>query len=148
MGSIRKPKRLKIRGNDEKDYMFLIKGGEDLRLDQRVQQLFSVMNEIFARDSACSKRRLGIKTFQVVPMTTKVGAIEWIENTQPLREIIEEEISKKFGHDKKDSSILKIPAAKVSIEGFTHHYLQSSTIISLDHRLTSFGSSLSRAATN
>lgn len=26
MGSLRRPKRLKIRGNDEKDYPFLVKG--------------------------------------------------------------------------------------------------------------------------
>lgn len=39
MSSLRKPKRLKLRGNDERDYPFLVKGGEDLRLDQRVQQV-------------------------------------------------------------------------------------------------------------
>ena len=65
MGSLRKPKRLKIRGNDEADHAFLVKGGEDLRLDQRVQQLFSVMNEIFAHDAGCSKRKLNIRTYQV-----------------------------------------------------------------------------------
>lgn len=37
--SIRKPKRLIIRGDDEKDHMFLVKGGEDLRLDQRIEQV-------------------------------------------------------------------------------------------------------------
>jgi DNA-dependent protein kinase catalytic subunit len=41
MGSLRRPKRLKIHGNDEKDYPYLVKGGEDLRLDQRVQQVRS-----------------------------------------------------------------------------------------------------------
>lgn len=39
MSSIRKPKRLIIRGDDEKDHMFLVKGGEDLRLDQRIEQV-------------------------------------------------------------------------------------------------------------
>jgi len=37
--SIRKPKRIIIRGDDEKDHMFLVKGGEDLRLDQRIEQV-------------------------------------------------------------------------------------------------------------
>lgn len=94
MGSLRRPKRLNIHGNDEKDHPFLVKGGEDLRLDQRVQQLFSVMNEILSNDPAAAKRRLAIKTYQVVPMTTKVGIIEWIENTKPLKEIIEEQLAK------------------------------------------------------
>ena len=39
LSSIRKPKRLIIRGDDEKDHMFLVKGGEDLRLDQRIEQV-------------------------------------------------------------------------------------------------------------
>ena len=37
--SIRRPKRIIIRGDDEKDHMFLVKGGEDLRLDQRIEQV-------------------------------------------------------------------------------------------------------------
>lgn len=65
--SLRRPKRLIMRGDDEKDYKFLIKGwssrsrswfkplglsrlifrtgGEDMRLDQRVEQIYSIMNE-------------------------------------------------------------------------------------------------------
>ena len=39
LSSIRKPKRITIRGDDEKEYMFLVKGGEDLRLDQRIEQV-------------------------------------------------------------------------------------------------------------
>jgi DNA-dependent protein kinase catalytic subunit len=73
MGSMRRPKRLKIHGNDERDYPYLVKGGEDLRLDQRVEQLFSVMNEIFVHNAACCKRRLGIKTYQVRALTELVN---------------------------------------------------------------------------
>jgi DNA-dependent protein kinase catalytic subunit len=35
--SIRRPKRLIIYGSDEKGYKFLVKGIEDLRLDQRIE---------------------------------------------------------------------------------------------------------------
>ena len=37
LGSIKRPKRITVHGSNEKDYHLLIKGGEDLRLDQRVQ---------------------------------------------------------------------------------------------------------------
>ena len=37
--SIRKPKRLTIIGDNTKEYMFLVKGGEDLRHDQRIEQV-------------------------------------------------------------------------------------------------------------
>jgi len=108
---MRRPKRLKIRGNDEHDYPFLVKGGEDLRLDQRVEQLFSVMNQIFKRDPHTSKRKLRIHTYKVIPMTNRVGIIEWIENTRPLKAIIEEEISKEVGG--KPVDILSINAASI-----------------------------------
>ena len=39
MGSMRKPKRLIIRGDDERDHMFLVKAGEDLRMDQRIEEV-------------------------------------------------------------------------------------------------------------
>eukprot|EP00028_Trichosphaerium_sp_Am-I-7-wt_P001244 CAMPEP_0168535906 /NCGR_PEP_ID=MMETSP0405-20121227/19121_1 /TAXON_ID=498012 /ORGANISM="Trichosphaerium sp, Strain Am-I-7 wt" /LENGTH=462 /DNA_ID=CAMNT_0008563587 /DNA_START=274 /DNA_END=1662 /DNA_ORIENTATION=+ len=110
MGSMRRPKRLKMRGNDEKDYPYLIKGGEDLRLDQRVEQLFGVMNQIFKKTPATSKRKLRIHTYQVIPMTNKVGIIEWLNNTKPLKAIVEEELEKRGG---KGAHILKLPAAKM-----------------------------------
>jgi DNA-dependent protein kinase catalytic subunit len=45
LDSIRKPKKLSINGSNEKEYNLLVKGGEDLRLDQRVQQVFKIMND-------------------------------------------------------------------------------------------------------
>ncbi|XP_074649158.1 DNA-dependent protein kinase catalytic subunit-like [Tubulanus polymorphus] len=89
MSSLRKPKRIQIRGNDEKDYRFLVKGGEDLRQDQRIEQLFEIMNEIYSRDWLCSKRKLQLKTYQVIPMTARVGLIEWVKNTKPLFDFLQ-----------------------------------------------------------
>ncbi|KAF9944161.1 hypothetical protein BGZ65_012511 [Modicella reniformis] len=50
MSSIRKPKKLCILGSDGREYQFLVRGGEDLRLDQRIQQLFALMNGIMRKD--------------------------------------------------------------------------------------------------
>ncbi|XP_030070017.1 DNA-dependent protein kinase catalytic subunit [Microcaecilia unicolor] len=88
MSSIRKPKRIIILGNDEKEYPFLVKGGEDLRQDQRIQQLFDVMNIILSQDAACSQRNMQIKTYQVIPMTTRLGLIEWLEATNTLKDFL------------------------------------------------------------
>lgn len=71
MTSIRRPKRLIIRGDDERDYPFLVKGGEDLRQDQRIEQLFGVMNMILSQDTACSQRSLALRTYQVIPITSR-----------------------------------------------------------------------------
>lgn len=91
LGSIRRPKRLTVHGSNEKDYHLLVKGGEDLRLDQRVQQLFQIMNTIFRDDPACMNRDLNIKTFNVVPITNRLGTLEWVDNTEPLKNIINTE---------------------------------------------------------
>lgn len=71
MTSIRRPKRLIVRGDDERDHPFLVKGGEDLRQDQRIEQLFDVMNMILSQDAACSQRSLMLRTYQVIPMTSR-----------------------------------------------------------------------------
>ena len=71
MASIRKPKRITVRGNDERDYMFLVKGGEDLRQDQRIEQLFALMNDVFAHDATCRQRKYHVRTYQVIPMTAR-----------------------------------------------------------------------------
>lgn len=65
MTSIRRPKRLRINGTDEKEYYFLVKGGEDLRLDQRVEQIFGVMNEMVMRNTFCSKQNIQLATYKV-----------------------------------------------------------------------------------
>ncbi|KAM9839260.1 DNA-dependent protein kinase catalytic subunit [Aulostomus maculatus] len=88
MSSIRRPKRLIIRGDDERDHPFLVKGGEDLRQDQRIEQLFSVMNILLSHNSACAHRGLQLCTYQVIPISTRIGLIEWMENTCTLKEFL------------------------------------------------------------
>jgi len=92
MSSLRKPKRLTIRGDDEKDYKFLVKGGEDLRQDQRIEQIFELMNAILKKDSLCSKKILELKTYNVIPMTNRVGIIEWLDNTAVYSGVLTNEL--------------------------------------------------------
>ncbi|KAG0257869.1 hypothetical protein DFQ27_004903 [Actinomortierella ambigua] len=91
MSSIRKPKRISILGSDEREHLFLVKGGEDLRLDQRIQQLFSLMNDIMQKDPQCSQQKVSVRTYKVIPMTGSIGILEWVDNTRPLRSCIETE---------------------------------------------------------
>jgi len=79
--SIRKPKKLTVYGSNEKGYQFLIKGSEDLRLDQRVEELFEVMNKIFFFDPECQSREVSLVTFQILPMTKSLGLIEWVDQS-------------------------------------------------------------------
>ena len=52
MKSLRQPKQITMTGHNEKQYRFLVKGGEDLRLDQRIEQV--------RRTYACSSLQANI----------------------------------------------------------------------------------------
>ncbi len=91
--SLRLPKRLTIRGHDENDYRFLVKGGEDIRQDQRIEALFSIMNDLYDNDPNCNQSNsahIAVRTYKVIPMSSKLGMIEWLDNTRPLKDLIEE----------------------------------------------------------
>ncbi|XP_013395650.1 DNA-dependent protein kinase catalytic subunit-like, partial [Lingula anatina] len=88
LSSMRKPKRITINGTDMKDHKFLVKGGEDLRQDQRLEQLFYIMNRVFSQDPDCKPRQYKLRTYQVIPMTTRVGLIEWVNQTKTLKEVV------------------------------------------------------------
>ncbi|CAK8685319.1 unnamed protein product [Clavelina lepadiformis] len=91
MSSLRKPCCITIRGSDEKDYPFLVKGGEDLRQDQRIETIFKSINDILKAHADCWKRGLTIKTYQVVPVNSKVGLIEWVPNVIPYWDFLLEQ---------------------------------------------------------
>ncbi|CAF4020239.1 unnamed protein product, partial [Rotaria sp. Silwood1] len=52
---LRLPKRITIRGHDENDYRFLVKADEDIRQDQRIEALFSIMNDLYDNDPNCNQ---------------------------------------------------------------------------------------------
>ncbi|XP_050298315.1 DNA-dependent protein kinase catalytic subunit-like isoform X2 [Anthonomus grandis grandis] len=81
MSSLRKPIKITMIGMDSKEYPFLVKFGEDIRQDQRIQQLFALMNSIFASDNKTHQ----VLTYQVVPLTTSLGIIQWVDHTISLK---------------------------------------------------------------
>ena len=49
------------------------------------------MNKIFREDPSCQNRDINLKTFKVVPVTNRLGTLEWVENTEMLKSIINRE---------------------------------------------------------
>lgn len=94
MSSLRRPKCITIRGDDQREYKFLVKCGEDQRQDQRVEILFEIINNLLKSDSKCYQRNLSIKTYQVTPMTSKLALIEWLPETKPLKVVLENDAVK------------------------------------------------------
>jgi serine/threonine-protein kinase ATR len=110
MKSMQKPKKIYIYGSDGKIYGFLVKAKDDLRKDARTMEFNYMINSFLkknpeSRDSELCKclfflckiyvqliiiTKLDIRTYAVIPIGDQWGLIEWIENIQPLKGIVNE----------------------------------------------------------
>ncbi|KAJ3030013.1 UNVERIFIED_CONTAM: phosphatidylinositol kinase- protein kinase tor1, partial [Siphonaria sp. JEL0065] len=88
--SKQRPRRLSIKGNNGVEYQFLLKGHEDLRQDERVMQLFGLVNTLLSVDAEAFKRHLNIEQFSVIPLSPNSGLIGWVPNTDTLHAIIKD----------------------------------------------------------
>jgi FKBP12-rapamycin complex-associated protein len=50
LASKQHPRKLLVYGSDSREYMFLLKGHEDIRQDERVMQLFGLVNTLLSID--------------------------------------------------------------------------------------------------
>jgi FKBP12-rapamycin complex-associated protein len=88
--SKQRPRKLKIYGSDGNEYQFLLKGHEDLRQDERVMQLFGLVNTLLQSDPETSTRDLTIKRYAVIPLSSNAGLIGWVDNCDTLHALIKE----------------------------------------------------------
>lgn len=65
MHSMRSPIKITMVGNNGKQFSFLVKFGEDLRHDQRIEQLLLVMNNTLSENVYCCKKQISILTYIV-----------------------------------------------------------------------------------
>ena len=70
--------------------MFLLKGHEDIRQDERVMQLFGLVNTLLAIDPQTSKKDLSIRRYPVIPLSQNTGLIGWVPNCDTLHQLIKE----------------------------------------------------------
>jgi len=69
---------------------FLVKKEEkgDLRKDSRVQDLNNVLNRILNVGSSSGTRKMTLRTFSVTCLSEDTGILEWVPNTESLRELL------------------------------------------------------------
>ena len=90
ISSKQRPRRLKIRGSDGRTYQYLLKGHEDMRQDERVMQLFGLVNTLLSIDTESYKRRLSLRRFPVIPLSPNTGMLGWVANCDTLHMLIKE----------------------------------------------------------
>lgn len=88
ISSKQRPRKLCIRGSNGKNYMFLLKGHEDLRQDERVMQLFGLVNTLLLNDRDTFRRNLTIQRYAVIPLSTNSGLIGWVPHCDTLHKLI------------------------------------------------------------
>lgn len=88
--SKQRPRKLTIKGSDGISYQYALKGHEDIRQDERVMQLFGLVNTLLSVDSECFKRHLNIQQYPVIPLSQNSGLLGWVPDSDTLHVLIRE----------------------------------------------------------
>ena len=88
--SKQRPRKILLHGDDGVEYAFLLKGHEDLRQDERVMQLFGLVNSLLASEQATGAVHLSVHTYSVVPLSPNSGIISWVENCDTLNALVQD----------------------------------------------------------
>lgn len=81
------PRKLIMQSNKER-FVFLLKGNEDLRQDERVMQLITLTNLLLSHNSDAFSRQLFIQPYSAVPLGPNSGLLSWITNTETIMQLI------------------------------------------------------------
>eukprot|EP00501_MAST-03F_sp_TOSAG23-6_P002180 GSMAST32.ASY1.ANO1.2280.1 assembled CDS len=90
--SSRRPRKVIICGSDGRDRPFLLKGHEDLRQDERVMQLFGLVNEVLAGAERSGHVRFHHEIkfffFFLIPLSVTTGVVGWVNECDTLQQIV------------------------------------------------------------
>ncbi|EAY15642.1 PIKK family atypical protein kinase [Trichomonas vaginalis G3] len=86
--SAKRPRKMRMLGSNGQSYKYLLKGREDLRLDQHIMQFFSLVNSILRMNKSTDGSFNIIMQYHVVPLTTASGLISWAAGGETLSSLI------------------------------------------------------------
>lgn len=84
-----KPRRFSIIASNGVEHRYLLKGHEDLRQDERVMQLFELINTVFRSDPSSDSMSLFVERYAAVPLSDNVGILGWIDDSETLFKLID-----------------------------------------------------------
>ena len=87
-----KPKKISSIGSDGHVYSYLLKGREDLKLDDRIMQFLSTVNYVLQESKDETSHDLRARTYSVVPLGKKSGLIQWVDKAPPILVIFKQVI--------------------------------------------------------
>ncbi|TRM60259.1 armadillo-type protein [Schizophyllum amplum] len=90
IASKQRPRRFSLTGSDGRDYQYILKGHEDLRQDERVMQLFTLVNTLLSVDTSSFKRRLHIQRYPVIPLAPNAGLLGHLQDSDTLHVLVKD----------------------------------------------------------
>lgn len=95
VSSKHRPKKLSMLGSNGQEFTFLLKGHEDLRQDERVMQLFGLVNTLLASSFETSRDNLAIQRYAVIPLSHNCGLISFVPHCDTFHSLIKSYREKK-----------------------------------------------------
>ena len=93
IASKQRPRKLALTGDDGQEYVFLLKGHEDLRQDERIMQLFGLVNALLAaaaHETGGGAAELRVHRYSVVPLSPQSGLISWVPHCDTLHSLVQD----------------------------------------------------------
>lgn len=59
-----------------------------MRQDAVMEQVFSLVNRLFNRDSRTKQRRLHIRTYNIVPLQGTNGVLQFVDGGRPVSDLL------------------------------------------------------------
>ena len=88
-GGVSAPKIVTAVASDGSRHKMLLKGGnDDLRQDSIMEQVFEQVSNLLRDHRETRRRKLGIRTYRVLPLTYNAGVIEFVKDTIPLHDYL------------------------------------------------------------
>lgn len=84
------PRVVKMIDYSGKSWQFLLKGNQDIRLDQRIMQSFYLVNSLLKTNGLSSNLGGAISTYSIIPFALNAGFIGWIVGTDTLYKYVSE----------------------------------------------------------
>ena len=69
-------------------YKFLLKGNEDLRLDQRIMQFFNLINNLVKTNRNTADLGVSILDYAIVPFAPNAGLITWVTGADTFQQLV------------------------------------------------------------
>lgn len=88
--SLQMPRQVTIRGSDGNAYRLMVKG-DDTRKDAKVVEFTTMVNRILASSTEARKRGLNVANYSVIPLSEKIGVIEFVMDVQTMKGIVNEQ---------------------------------------------------------